>query len=252
MSDVFVRDLQTGILNVASTIANGSQTGNAASTGALVEGTGSSARIVFGSKATNLDPHFVTPAGQNNGYSAVLPIQNSNAGLFAALSGTKTASVSFASFDALGHIAVGDKFTPLPGFSGEVRVAIGDVNGDGILDLVAGEGPGGQPRVVVIDGAAGTVIRNFLAYEPTFTGGVYVATGDINGDGAADIFVGAGQGGGPRVRVIDGKTGAGIADFFIYESSFRGGVRVAAGDVNGDGVADLITGAGIGGGPRSR
>jgi hypothetical protein len=249
-SDVFVRDLQTGKLSVASAIANGTQTGNAASSGGRVAGTGAGARVVFQSAATNLDPNFVTPAGQVNGYSAVLPIVNSGAGAFAAVSGSANANASFASFDNAGHMTVGDKFTPFPGFSGELRVAVGDVNGDGVLDMVVGAGPGGGPRVVVIDGALGTQTKSFFAFESTFTGGVYVATADLNGDGKSEIIVGAGEGGGPRVRIFDGATGATYADLFIYESTFRGGVRVAAGDVNGDGVPDLITGAGIGGGPR--
>lgn len=249
-SDVFVRDLQTGVLSVASTIANGSQTGNAASTGGRVGGAGTGARVAYLSQATNLDPLFTTPAGQTNAYAAVLPIQTSGASTFGVVSGTKSAAMSFASFTPQGQLVVGDKFTPFPGFSGEVRVAVGDVNGDGVLDLVAGAGPTGGPRVVVINGATGTAIRSFFAYESTFTGGVYVATGDINGDGFADVFVGAGEGGGPRVRVVSGKNGAGLADFFVYEPSFRGGVRVATGDVNGDGTFDLVTGAGEGGGPR--
>ena len=50
-------------------------------------------------------------------------------------------------------------------------------------------------------------------------------------------------GGGPRVRVLDGLTLEVIRDTFVYESTFRGGVSVAAGDVNGDGTPDVITSA---------
>jgi hypothetical protein len=78
---------------------------------------------------------------------------------------------------------------------------------------------------------------------------VNVSTGDINGDGYDDIFAGSGNGGGPAVKVFDGKTGALLRSFFAYESSFRGGVIVSAGDVNGDGFADVIAGTGVGGGP---
>jgi hypothetical protein len=144
----------------------------------------------------------------------------------------------------------GQFFAFNPEFTGGVRVATGDVNGDGVTDVVAGAGPGGGPRVTLYDGKTGGKTRDFFAFEPTFTGGVYVATADFDHDGVADIIVSADVGGGPRVRVFNGQTGATIADFFAFETSFTGGVRVAAGDVNGDGVPDLVVSAGAGGGPR--
>jgi len=97
-----------------------------------------------------------------------------------------------------------------------------------------------------VDGKSGAVIRNFFAFNPNFTGGVYVATGDINGDCWSDIVVGADAVGGPNVIVYSGRTGALLANFFAYSPDFTGGVRVAAGDVDGDGFADIITGAGHG------
>jgi hypothetical protein len=137
-----------------------------------------------------------------------------------------------------------------PAFTGGVRVALGDVNGDGVPDLVTGAGPGGGPHVRVFDGTTGAGIRSFFAYTPAFTGGVLVAGGDVNGDGFADIITGAGPGGGPHVRVFNGATGAEIRGFFAYNPAFTGGVFVAGGDVNADGAADVITGAGPGGGPH--
>ena len=139
-----------------------------------------------------------------------------------------------------------------PSFSGGVRVAVGDVTGDGVADIVAAAGPGGGPRVRVFDGVSGEVIRDFFAFEPNFFGGVYVAAADVNGDGAADVVVGAGSLGGPRVRVYDGRGGDLIRDFFAYDPNFRGGVRVAAGDLDGDGFAEIVTAAGPSGGPHVR
>jgi hypothetical protein len=56
-------------------------------------------------------------------------------------------------------------------------------------------------------------------------------------------------GGGPAVTVFDGRTGAMVRSFYAYDPGFRGGVNVAAGDVDGDGNADVVTGPGPGGGP---
>jgi hypothetical protein len=150
---------------------------------------------------------------------------------------------------------------PFPRFAGEVRRATGDFNGDGVSDIVWAAGPGGGPEVKVIDGATGAVLADFFAFAPGFSGGVFVAVGDVNGDGRLDIIVGAGAGGGPEVKVIDGTkltqtqangeiaSSALLADFYAFAPSFTGGVTVAAGDVNADGKADVVVGAGSGGGP---
>ena len=141
-----------------------------------------------------------------------------------------------------------------PSFLGGVRVALADVNGDGVPDIITGAGPGGGPHVKVFDGLTGQqlpgAIGSFYAFAPSFTGGVFVAAGDVNGDGVPDVIVGAGAGGGPHVKVFSGADGSVLASFYAYSSTFRGGVSVAAADVTGDGLADIITGAGPGGGPH--
>jgi hypothetical protein len=144
-----------------------------------------------------------------------------------------------------------------PTFTGGVRVALGDVNGDGVPDIITAPGPGMAPEIHVYDGVTGKLIQDFMAYDPGFTGGVYVAVADVNHDGFADIITGAGASGGPHVKVFDGKsltngTLSTLYSFMAYDPRFLGGVSVAAGDVNHDGFADIITAPGAGGGPDVR
>src|SRR5262249_53293935 len=80
-----------------------------------------------------------------------------------------------------------------PGFLGGVRVAVCDLNGDGVPDIVAGAGPGGGPQVRSFDGRTGTqlpgAIGSFFAFDLGFRGGVFVGCQDVNGDGVPDIIV---------------------------------------------------------------
>ncbi len=146
------------------------------------------------------------------------------------------------------------KSLPIPfgDFTGSVRVAVGDVNGDGIPDVGFAAGPTGAPRVAVVSGSDGSILLNRFALEQSFTGGVDIAIGDLDGDGFADIVVGAGYTGGARVVVISGKDGSVLRDFFAYEDTFRGGVNVGLVDWDGDGKLDIVTGAGLGGAPLVR
>lgn len=148
----------------------------------------------------------------------------------------------------------GPLMRPFGDFTGSIRSASADVNGDGVPDLIAATGPGGGSVIRVMDGKTfGDLMTPFSAFEESFTGGVFIAAGDFTGDGKADIVVTPDQGGGGRTKVFDlsGGSPRSVADFFgIDDRNFRGGARAAAGDFNGDGRADLIVSAGFGGGPR--
>jgi hypothetical protein len=127
-----------------------------------------------------------------------------------------------------------------------VTVAHGDVNGDGFPDLIIGT-QGSGTGVKVLNGATNAPLHSFSAFDPeSDTVGVFVASGDVNGDGLDDIIAGAGTGGEPRVRIFHGGTGAMMADFLAYPSNFTGGVRVGAADFDNDKLADVITGTGPG------
>jgi hypothetical protein len=130
--------------------------------------------------------------------------------------------------------------------AGGVSVAAGDVNGDGTPDTVIGAGPGAGPRVVVLDGKTDAPLLNFFAFEPSFTGGVGVAAGDVNGDGRADVLCAAGFGGGPRVQAFGGQTGKPLLNFFAYDAALRTGVSATLADTNADGRPDVVTSNGTG------
>jgi hypothetical protein len=127
-----------------------------------------------------------------------------------------------------------------PGFAGGVRVATGDVLGTGIDDIIAVPGPGAPPIVAVYDGATGQLAAAFYALDPSYLGGLSVASADVTGDGRDDIIVGTATGA-SLVEVFDPVAHALSRAFFAFPG-FNGGVNVAAGDLDGDGRAEIIVG----------
>jgi hypothetical protein len=125
-------------------------------------------------------------------------------------------------------------------FRGGVNVASGDVDGDGLSEIVTGAGKGGGPHVRVFD-YKGQIKSQFFAYDNNFQGGVNVAIGDVDNDGQIEIVTGAGKGGGPQVRIFDYQ-GKVKYSFFAYDKNYKEGIFVAVYDINNDGVPEILTG----------
>ena len=137
-------------------------------------------------------------------------------------------------------------------FIGGADIALADLGGDGVAEVVVGAGPGGGPEVRIFR-ADGSFVNSFYAYSETFDKGITVAAGDLDGDGKDEIITGTQHGGGPHVRIFDGygrpKFNLG---FFAYDFGYHGGVNVATADVDGDGKDEIVTGPGTDSGPHVR
>ena len=241
----------TGGVRVAQADVNGDGTPD------LIVGAGPGAnaevKVFDGKTGALLQDLFAWPAGSFSGGVYVA------AGLF---NGTPEivvgagpgANAEVKVFNALTGQLLCDFFGwPQGTFSGGLRVAVGDVDGDGVPDIICGAGPGAAPEIKVFSGKTGALLRDYLAFGGNFAGGIYVAAGDVDEDGQADVVAGAGAGKMPQVMVFDGsdvtRTKV-LSAFFAFSQSFTGGVRVDTADVNRDGVADIIAGAGPGTSPQ--
>ncbi|NQV00393.1 MAG: VCBS repeat domain-containing M23 family metallopeptidase [Parcubacteria group bacterium] len=137
------------------------------------------------------------------------------------------------------------------GFMGGIRVATGDLDGDGIDEIITAAGPGGAPHIRVFDNKGSVVYAKLFPFGDKIHTGADVACGDIDGDGRDEIIVSTGPGDEPKVATID-ENGKKVKEFLAYDKNFRGGVRISAGDVDRDGEDEIIAGAGPGGGPHVR
>jgi len=138
-----------------------------------------------------------------------------------------------------------------------VNAAAGDIDGDGFDEVITGAGPGAvfgpHVRGWDYDGGAGVTPLAGVSYFAYGTPkwGVNVCCGDIDGDGYDEIVTGAGPGSvyGPHVRgwnVDNGMAAAVSGVSFLAYGTNQFGVNVSCGDVDGDGIDEIVTGPGPG------
>ena len=228
-------------------------------------------------------PHEPIVASVAPGGGAVSVVRASDAATIATIalptpSGPVSSAVGDVDGDAVPDVAVaaGDDtgvtvYSGASGYTDPIRVvdvlgdarfgasvALGDLNADGLDDVIVGQGAGGPPRVEVYDGEATNLLFGGDVYDPTFLGGVSVAAGVVEFGGRVSLITGAGPGGPPTVKVYNvdlfgdadavmpdsraSITPVEVASFDGADPASRSGVSVATGYpfASGGGYATVI------------
>jgi uncharacterized repeat protein (TIGR01451 family) len=148
-------------------------------------------------------------------------------------------------------------------FAGGVRIAIGDVNNDGVDDIITAPGLGREAEVRVFSQPDPSDLTTwmeltdfrFFPYAAPYNGGIEIAVGDFDNDGNADDIVTTPSFGAVETKVFQNRfeTMPGtpinptpIRQFFAFAPSFSGGSVVAAADMNSGGPDEVIVGNGPG------
>jgi len=140
-------------------------------------------------------------------------------------------------------------------FRGGINVAVGDINGDGMQEIITSTRTGGIPTIKVFDIDGNNLGWDFDAYASGFRGGINLGVGDIEGDGPYEIAVAPMGGGSPHVRIFGLRNGEIVPtteSFMAYAETFRGGIAISIGDIENDGIGDIITTPTSNGGPHIR
>ena len=184
--------------------------------------------------ATEPNPRAVASGDLNGDGKLDLAVANLNSNSVSVLLNTIAPGAATPNFSPKQNFPTG---------AGPVSVAVGDLNGDGRLDLVVANFNSNNVSVLLNTTAAGDATLSFADKQnvPTGEGPIYVTTGDLNGDGkldlaVVDLLVNT-------VSILLNTTAAGAATpSFAPKQDFATGdgpLSVALGDLNGDGKLDL-------------
>ena len=275
------------LIKSSVTVTNNDATVSAVDLSAIVGGTGGF--VINGQAASDFSGYSVSNAGDINGDGLADVIisayqATANAAMYAGKSyvvfgKTNSTAINLSAIEAGngGFVINGQAASDDSGVSVS---SAGDINGDGLADIIVGAfyadpiGGSAAGKSYVVYGKTSTTAVNLSAVAAS-TGGFMIngeagndqsgysvsSAGDVNGDGLADVIIGAYQAtaassAAGKSYVVFGTTSsatinlsaiaAGNGGFVIKGQSsvdYSGKSVSSAGDVNGDGLADLIVGA---------
>ncbi|MDP3964994.1 MAG: S8 family serine peptidase [bacterium] len=132
-------------------------------------------------------------------------------------------------------------------FRGGVNLAIIDLEGNGLGEIVTAPASNGGPQVRIFgfrDGVFVPVILGMMAYNENFRGGVTLTGGDVDGDGRDEIITGVASSGGPQVRIFGRQPDETVQlehpGFMAFSPDFRGGINLTSADYQADGIDEIV------------
>ncbi len=133
-------------------------------------------------------------------------------------------------------------------YTGSLHVAVGDLDNDGFYEIYSAPSAGFREPIRRYDRNGATIGGDLFPYGSAYKGGYHMALTKASEAAPARLIVGSGVGVRPTITVY-GPDFKKLLAFSAFESTFMGGVSVAAGDVEGDGTQEIIAGKGSNGAP---
>ena len=127
-------------------------------------------------------------------------------------------------------------------FLGGLYVVTGDLDANGIAEIIVSAGPGARPHVVILRGDTLEVMASYYAYAKEYTGGVRVNIADPDGNGQQDLVTSTASGSISHVVVFSALGQTVLASFYAFPDAVRNGVLVSSADLDSNGRDELILG----------
>ncbi len=147
-------------------------------------------------------------------------------------------------FNGKGKSTVTTGFYAFPkSFLGGSEIAVGNVHGSDREEIIIGNGAGTSSYVRVFNHKGKVVMKTILPFDRIERGGVSVATANVDGGTHSEIAIAQNGFGKPNVKVykVDNGDETILGDFYAYEKSYRGGVNLAAADIDQNGTDEIVT-----------